>query len=286
MFKISESLEKFRLCLIREGKSTCTVKNYCKTVSIYLRWACVNRATDFSVVAFIDFLISRGLAEKSVNLHLAALKAIDSKVFSGILKTNDISPMKEPQSLPEVFSQDEITRIFSIKMNAKHLLMLQMCYSCGLRAHELVKIRIQDCKSDRSQLVIRGKGKKDRVVKIQDSISHLLKWFIHDRPGDDWLFQGQTDGQHISIRTAQKILEHACSKAGIIGRHNLHKLRHSFATHLLERGVSLRIIQTLLGHSSSRTTEIYTHISEQLTMNIPDLLRSSDGENLYDVMVV
>jgi len=268
--KKSEALSQFTLALKRDGKTDRTIKNYCSSVSNFLD-ICINTKC-CDTKGYMDSLIEKKYSERTVNLYIDAIKSFDKNIVNGKLKANLLPRMKEPQTLPEVFSQEEINKIIAINKNSKHQLMLQLCYTCGLRANELVCIQIGDLSIDRDQIIIHGKGKKDRILKIQDSVKSLLGLYSKNRKEEDWLFPGQLSGEHISIRSAEKILGSACVKAGIFGRHNLHKLRHSFGTHLLERGVDIRIIQVLMGHASSKTTEIYTHVSKKLTMQTPDLL--------------
>lgn len=268
--KKTEALTDFSLAMKREGKSACTIKNYCSAVNGFLDWCLRNRLSDPK--KYMNSLVDKAYSERTVNLFMDAIKAFDVRVTDGKLGAVSLPRMKEPKSLPEVFSQEEMVKIFAVKKNPKHQLLLLLCYTCGLRARELVELHVGDCKIDREQIVIFGKGKKERLAKIQDSVKDLLRQYTQGRDEKEWLFPGQDPDSHLSVRSAEKILEHACEKAGIPGRHNLHKLRHSFATHLLEKGVDIRIIQVLLGHASSKTTEIYTHVSKKLTMKTPDLL--------------
>jgi site-specific recombinase XerD len=268
--KKAEALIEFSLSLKREGKSECTIKNYCSAVNSFLDWCLSTRLSDPK--KYMDNLVNREYSERTINLFMDAIKAFDIRVTSGKLGAASLPRMKESKSLPEVFSQEQIVKIFAVRKNPKHQLLLLLCYTCGLRARELVELHVGDCKNDREQIAIFGKGKKDRLSKIQDSVKDLLQQHTLNRDEKEWLFFGQNPNNHLSVRSAEKVLEHACIKAEIPGRHNLHKLRHSFATHLLERGVDLRVIQVLLGHASSKTTEIYTHVSKKLTMKTPDLL--------------
>jgi len=268
--KKTEAISEFTSALKREGKADCTIKNYCSAVNSFLDWCLSTRLSDPK--KYMDNLLSMEYSERTINLFMDAIKAFDIRVVNGKLGAASLPRVKEPKSLPEVFSQEEMVKIFSVKRNPKHQLLLLICYTCGLRAHELVELHVGDCKNDREQLSIFGKGKKDRLTKIQDSVKALLLQYTQGRDEKEWLFVGQDTNRHLSVRSAEKVLEHACVEAEIPGKHNLHKLRHSFATHLLEKGVDLRIIQVLLGHASSRTTEIYTHVSKNLTMKTPDLL--------------
>ena len=140
--------------------------------------------------------------------------------------------------------------------------MLALIYACGLRRSELLKLTLSDVQSSRNILLIRqSKGKKDRIVPLGDKlIQQLREYYLYYRP-KHWLFEGQLKGEPYSAKSLQNVLKNSVSKSGIKKTVTLHWLRHSYATHLLEGGTDLRYIQELLGHSSSRTTEIYTHVS-------------------------
>ncbi|MEM6771538.1 MAG: tyrosine-type recombinase/integrase, partial [Bacteroidota bacterium] len=168
---------------------------------------------------------------------------------------------KKRQQLPTVLSVQEVQRLFNAVDNLKHRCILKIIYGGGLRLSEVVHLRIEDVHSDRLQLFVNsGKGKKDRYTTLsQKFLEELREYFKVYRP-DYWLFEGQTGGQY-SVRSVQAVLKKAVKKSEINPRCTVHTLRHSYATHLLERGTSLRHIQELLGHANSTTTEIYTHVS-------------------------
>jgi len=176
-------------------------------------------------------------------------------------------PRKETK-LPLVLSKAEIAALLKAPSNLKHRAMLALAYSGGLRVSEVLAIRPEDLLFDRGLLRVRGgKGNKDRTTLLGRSTTELLRNAMeHDRPTDH-LFTGQNGGAY-SARSLQKVLEAALSKAGITKPATMHTLRHSFATHLLEQGTDLRYIQALLGHASSKTTEIYTHVSTRYLQGI------------------
>ena len=168
---------------------------------------------------------------------------------------------KKVSKLPTVLSVDEVHRLFSAVDNLKHRCVLKIIYGGGLRLSEVVNLRIADIHSDRLELFIHGgKGKKDRYTTLsQKFLEELRQYYLEYHP-DYWLFEGATGGQY-SRRSVQAVLKRAVAKSGVNPYCTVHTLRHSYATHLLEAGVSLRHIQELLGHASSTTTEIYTHVS-------------------------
>ena len=174
-----------------------------------------------------------------------------------------------------MLSEDEVKRLFSVITNLKHKCILMLAYSSGLRVSEVVNVKVTDIDSKRMQIRIsQAKGKKDRYTLLSPKyLVFLRKYFKEYRP-KDWLFEGADRGKY-SVRSVQAIMKEAVKRAGITKKVTAHTLRHSFATHLLERGTDLRYIQSLLGHESTKTTEIYTHITtkgfDQIRSPLDDL---------------
>lgn len=177
-------------------------------------------------------------------------------------------PRKE-YKLPNVLSKEEVANLLKASHNQKHRTMLSLIYACGLRRSELLNLKPGDIDSKRHLLIIlNAKGRKDRVVPISDKVIDMLRgYYISYRP-KAWLFEGQMAGEQYSETSLAKVLKIACAKVKITKPVTLHWLRHSYATHLLEAGTDLRYIQELLGHKSSKTTEIYTHVSEKSLQKI------------------
>jgi integrase/recombinase XerD len=147
--------------------------------------------------------------------------------------------------------------------------MLSLIYSCGLRRSELLNLKPADIDSNRKLVIIRGgKGKKDRIVPLSMKIIEMLREYYKANKPKIWLFEGQNPGQPYDERSLQQVLKQSIQKAGINKPVTLHWLRHSYATHLLENGTDIRYIQVLLGHNSTKTTEIYTHVSTRSLQNI------------------
>lgn len=170
---------------------------------------------------------------------------------------------KKQTRYPDVMSQAEIKKLFSAVSNIKHRFLLMLIYSAGLRVSEAVGLKITDLDFDRAMIHVRqAKGRKDRFVMLSPSIAGFYKTYQQNYLLKTWLFPGVSLDAHLSIRSAQAIFSKASEKAGIKKQVSIHSLRHSFATHLLENGTDLRYIQELLGHKSSRTTEIYTHVTK------------------------
>ena len=165
--------------------------------------------------------------------------------------------------LPDVISEGETLLILNALDNIKHKAIITIIYSAGLRRSELINLRKTDIDFDKRLLFVRGgKGAKDRITVLSEATASIMKIYLKQYKPNYWMFEGPNRTQYSpsSIRT---ILNKAVAKAGITKRFTPHMLRHSFATHLLEQGVDIRYIQTLLGHESSKATEIYTHVSKK-----------------------
>ena len=145
--------------------------------------------------------------------------------------------------------------------NLKHRAILAVIYSAGLRISEFISLRPSDIDSDRKQIRVLGKGNKYRYTLLSENTLDMLRMYWRAYKPAKYLFEGHIKGQPVSQSTIQQVFRHACKKTGINKPASVHSLRHSFATHLLESGVNLKIIQSLLGHSSLRTTSIYLHVT-------------------------
>jgi site-specific recombinase XerD len=184
---------------------------------------------------------------------------------------------KQPRLLPHVLSEEEVKAILQAHQNIKHRAMLSLIYACGLRRGELMNLKLTDTSTSLSAginskrgvlRVNQGKGAKDRIIPISEKILELLReYYSYEKP-TLYLFEGERFGEKYSEGSLQKVLKTALGKAKITKPVTLHWLRHSYATHLLESGTDLRFIQELLGHNSSKTTEIYTHVSQKSLQKI------------------
>ena len=204
----------------------------------------------------------RRWSESAQNQAVNAIKFYFEKVLGQERTFYELRPRKS-QKLPGVFSEQEIIALFKAIENLKHRTILMLIYSAGLRIGESVKLRKADINLERKSIFIKaGKGKKDRYSVLSDKVVLLLQEYIEAYKPDYWLFEGQDGGQY-STRSIQQVFRRAVAKADINPYSTVHTLRHSFATHLLERGMDLRYIQSLLGHSSSETTEIYAHVTKK-----------------------
>ncbi len=202
-------------------------------------------------------------AASTLNIVVNALNFYYGK----ILKRDFVYEIKRPRKdkkLPVVLSQEEVTMILSSVSNIKHKAILMLIYSAGLGVSEVVKLEKGDIDDERKLIHVKGaKGRKDRYTILSDVALSVLNQYFERYKIQKWLFSGSKSEGRISTRTVQAIFESAVNLADIKKDVSVHCLRHSFATHLLESGVDLRYIQELLGHASSKTTEIYTHVSNK-----------------------
>ncbi|MBK9148244.1 MAG: site-specific integrase [Flavobacteriales bacterium] len=204
---------------------------------------------------------ARKASNSYLNQVVNAVRYYYMNVVGDAKRVTFIERPRPERKLPAVLSEAEVTAILRSVGNLKHQCILMLIYSAGLRLSELINLRRTDINPDRKQVVIRGgKGRKDRITLLSTKVLTKLDAYVEEYRPKLFLFEGQSGGAY-SDTSVQAIFKQAKAKAGITAPATVHTLRHSFATHLLEKGTDLRYIQTLLGHSSSKTTEIYTHVS-------------------------
>lgn len=257
--------------LIERLKRELEIRNYSKkSVKSYIG----------SVENFLNFAKNKGLNENSVKEHIQ--KQIEKKdpstvsseisaikfFFENIIKQKIyLKHPKRNKKIPEILTKEEVKRMIEATLNIKHKLILKILYGCGLRVSELVNLKKEDVNFNEGLIHIKlSKGRKDRFVKIPESLKDELESYCkldENKP----LFPSNR-GEKLTTATIQKIVKNSAKKASIKKEVYPHLFRHSFATHLLEQGVDLRIIQKLLGHSDIKTTQIYTQISQASIKNI------------------
>jgi integrase/recombinase XerD len=243
--------------------TTSTYVNAIKVFLSYYNQKKVEEITNEDLIIFnTRYILANKLSASYQNQIVNAVKLFFKITLLKSISIELIHRPKNPKLLPNVLSKEEVKAILTVQSNIKHKAMLSLIYSCGLRCGELLKLKLSDVDSKRGLLIIRqSKGRKDRIAPLSDKIIALLRdYYVAYKP-KDFLFEGQIKGSEYDERSLQQVLKQALFKCGINKPVSLHWLRHSYATHLLENGTDLRYIQELLGHSSSRTTEIYTHVS-------------------------
>ncbi|MBF8983269.1 site-specific integrase [Lutibacter sp. B2] len=264
---IEEVSRKLNQQLILKGFSPKTIKAYIGHSKRFLKFC--NKDVDELIKEDVEKYMYV-LLYKSNNSHSYANQALSAIKFlyKYVLKKDNVlyeisRPQKE-KKLPSVLSEKEVMNILNVVENKKHKAILFVIYSAGLRLGEVTRLKINDIDSNRMLIHIKqGKGRKDRYTILSDTVLKVLRQYAKEYRPKDWLFEGGKEGDHLHERSVQKVFKRACEKVKIKKDASVHTLRHSFATHLLEGGTDLRYIQELLGHTSSKTTEIYTHVSKK-----------------------
>ena len=265
------AVEATRTQLIVRRYSDQTLKSYTSHLYNFLAAHVDLALADIDEEVVRQYIVRRTMAgnyaESTQSQMLNAIKFWLEQV-EGREKTFVALRPKRRKQLPTVLSVREVRSLFASVDNLKHRCVLKIIYGGGLRLGEVVKLRLSDVHSDRLQLFVHGgKGKKDRYTTLSATFLEELRNYYRTYRPEHWLFEGQTGGAY-SKRSVQALLRKAVKRSGVNPHCTVHTLRHSYATHLLESGTSLRHIQELLGHASSATTEIYTHISSAERMRV------------------
>jgi site-specific recombinase XerD len=270
--------------LMAQNYSANTIKNYTNSFNLFLR---INRyenpdtLTEMQLVKHLSWMSEQGLSASSLAMLVNALLYYYRTVLKRDTFELRIPRPRSEHHFPAVLTKEECFRIFSFVDNPKHRLLLLIGYGAGLRRSEIVGLKWADILFDEHQIHVKqGKGNKDRIVMLPYSIVEYLRNYRQMYPSDDWVFEGQYKGEALSARTVQQVMANAVVRAGLEKKATVHTLRHSFATHLLEAGTDIRYIQQLLGHSSIKTTMVYTHITPKAERKISSPLDSLVQSNL------
>jgi len=278
---IAQEIEKFSDWMRNRRYSESTIRNYVHSLGLFLRFTGNKNPAEISNADLEnfhkDYILRNNYAASFQSLVINAVKLYFSNRLKRKLEPIAIERPKNPRLLPHVLSKEDVKAILLAHQNIKHRAMLCLIYACGLRHSELLNLKPHDTSTslsagiDSSRGMLRvnqGKGKKDRMVPISEKILELLREYYRYEKPSVYLFEGTKQGQTYSPTSLQEVLKAAVKKAGIKKPVTLHWLRHSYATHLLESGTDLRYIQELLGHNSSKRTEIYTHVSQKSLQKI------------------
>ncbi|MFM1893583.1 MAG: hypothetical protein RIQ90_749 [Bacteroidota bacterium] len=268
-----QHLNQFSHYLKYRRYSPNTIKTYTDALGVFFHYHSNKVPEQLGIAEIIEFnigyILRKHLSASYQNQVINAIKLFYRNRFNRNMDLNNIQRPRREQRLPNVLSKQEIKSILEAPSNLKHRAMLSLIYACGLRRSELLNLSLSDVLSDRNVLFIRqSKGKKDRVIPISNKIIEMLRTYYKAYKPKVWLFEGQNAGERYSERSLQLVLKQALKKVGNTKPVSLHWLRHSYATHLLESGTDLRYIQELLGHNSSKTTEIYTHVTTKSLQQI------------------
>lgn len=270
---ITNKLEQFTKWMEHKRYSPNTIRTYTDMVRLFLMFYKdkeIGLLTNDDVVHFVnEYMVKNNLSYSYQNQLVNGLKLFYQEVEKSRIRIEKIQRPRREHKLPNVLSKEEVKSILDAHANIKHKTMLSLIYACGLRRSELLNLKPADVDSKRMLLIIRrAKGRKDRISPISEKTLEMLRTYYKAYKPKVWLFEGQHPGSQYSAKSLQSVLKQALQKANIIKPVTLHWLRHSYATHLLEGGTDLRYIQELLGHKSSKTTEIYTHVSTKQIQQI------------------
>lgn len=270
-----QQLKLFTEKLVLKKYSNSTLKTYCNEFMQLLLLLGNRNAQDLTAEQLKNYMLycnlKLKLSENTLHSRLNTLKFYYEQVLKKEKFFWEIPRPKKPLQLPKLLNETELAKLFNALTNKKHKAMLFTVYSAGLRLSELVNLKIKDIDSKRMQIFIeRAKGKKDRYVNLSPVLLDILRNYIktYDPKPKVYLFESEQTFTAYPTRTVQQIFYSAKNKARILKDAGIHSLRHSFATHLLERGTDIKYIKDLLGHFDIKTTERYLHVSRRSLVNI------------------
>ncbi|MDN3676340.1 site-specific integrase [Flavobacterium paronense] len=268
-----KGIENFKLWLRSKRYSENTIKTYSdamKSFLVFYRLKDLREIDNDDIIQYNnDYILNNRLSPSYQNQIVNAIKLFFKTTQNRVIDMEKIHRPKRAKVLPNVLSKEEVKAILEAHSNLKHKTMLSLIYSCGLRCGELLALKPVHIDSKRNIVLLKNsKGKKDRIAPLSPKILNMLREYFTACKPKVYLFEGQVDGKPYDPRSLQVVLKQALVKAKITKPVTLHWLRHSYATHLLESGTDLRYIQELLGHNSSKTTEIYTHVSTKSIQQI------------------
>lgn len=268
-------LAKMKQHLVLKAYSTSTIKTYLNELNAFLQTIRHHAAEDFTAQRLKDYLqycaTTLNLSENTLHSRMNALKFYYEQVLSREKFFWEIPRPKKQLLLPSFFNQDEVAAIIKATENLKHKAMLMLAYASGLRVSEVVAIKVKDIDSKRMCILIRqAKGKKDRMVSLSPVLLVMLRayWKTVNLTREGFLFPGQNKNEPYSTRSLQLVIAGAKKKAGILKSGSIHALRHSFATHLLDKGTDVTMIMKLLGHNDIKTTLRYLHVTNRDMLQI------------------
>ncbi len=258
-------IEKFKQWLRSKRYSESTLTTYSealKSFLVFYREKPIADITNEDVIVYNnEYILKNNLSISYQNQTINSIKLFFKIIHDSKIVIEELHRPKNAKKLPNVLSKEETFLLINITANLKHKTLLALIYSSGLRISEAINMKITDIDSQRMLIHVKNaKGKKDRYTLLSTKVLDLLREYYTVYKPKTYLFEGQY-GKQYSSRSAQSVLQQSAKKAGITKQISLHTLRHSFATHLLESGTDLRYIQDLLGHSSPKTTMIYTHVT-------------------------
>lgn len=271
--EIDEYIRQYITWMKYRRYSQSTIDTNSEVVRTFLKFNLPKKANEIGpddMVRFVnEYILKKGLSFSYQNQVVNGSKLFFREIIKTSFSVEKFERPRREHKLPNVLSKEEVAKILQALPNKKHATMLSLIYACGLRRNELINLKPLNVDSKRHLLIVlNAKGYKDRIIPISDKVIGMLRNYYKEFQPKVWLFEGQNAGEKYSETSLQKVLKQALKTSNINKPVTLHWLRHSYATHLLESGVDLRYIQELLGHKSSKTTEIYTHVSEKSLQKI------------------
>jgi len=265
-----DEVKKLVTHLKLSGYSPNTIRAYSGHLKKYLTYTRGERSLDSIETYMLHLIDEKNCSHAYCNQAINAIKMhfkLEGASTNGLLVK--IPRPKKQKKLPKVMSKQEVKQLFDSTDNIKHKTAFMMAYSCGLRVSEVVNMKVANIDSDRMVVFVsQGKGRKDRITPLSELMLSQLRDYYTLYAPKEWLFESQIGTGPLSVRTLQKVYQKRIYALNFSKHITFHSLRHSFATHLLDSGVDIRYIQELLGHASSKTTEIYTHVSTQSLQQI------------------
>lgn len=267
-----ERLDKFQEYLYQQRYSEQSIKSYMMILRIFFAWWGERSIYELTIEALQRFnykyFIEGNYSSSYQNIWVSAMKLYLKRFTDVSISFSDLERPRPSKHLPNVLSIAEVKRLIASYDNIKHRTIIMMYYACGLRKAELLNLRLIDVDMERGVIRIRNsKGAKDRDVALPGALAQLLMAYMKRYKPVSYLFNGQGSLQY-SASSVDKLLKRGLKKAKIYKRITTHSLRHSYATHLVERNINLRYIQDALGHKNSKTTEIYTKLSRENIANM------------------
>jgi len=227
--------------------------------------------------AFLYYLVNKENCSVSrINQTISAWKILQQDILGRKWENIMIKRPRREKKLPVVLSMSEAQALIDAPLNEKHRTLLIFAYATGVRRNELLSITLKDIDRERGVIKIKGKGKKQREVSLSANLLNVMERYYKRYRPSVFLFEGYVPGESYSAASMTKIVKDATIKAGIKKNVSPHVLRHSFATHMLEKGVNLKRLQLLLGHNSMKTTSVYLHLADIDKVQLPDLLTNID----------
>ena len=272
--------EDVRRQLIIRQYSSNTQRSYLNALHLFGQYFAernLRQLTQIDVEGYLLYLAEqRQYSFSGLNLMVNAIKFLFEKAWNLPKTTYYLPRPRKTHTLPKVLDEEDIKKIFSRVENLKHRLILYTAYSSGLRVSEVVNIKLTDIHRKSMQIRIeQSKGRKDRMVVMSRKALALMEEYYKIYRPKEYLFEGQLGGSY-SIRSAQMVFKRFKREANVQIKGGIHLLRHSFATHLLEQGADIRLVQQQLGHNSVKTTQIYTHVTEKRNQHLRSPLDNLD----------